>query len=374
MHRPHLTRRVAVGIATLALGAAAAVVAVPEAAHAATLQEITDFGDNPSHLRFFLYVPAKLQPKAPVLVVNHYCHGDATAMANGSQFDELAERYGYLAIYPQVTGRQDQCFDLASPGAIRHDGDTDPAGIRSMVAWTQAHYAVDPSRIFATGVSSGGMMTQELMGDYPDVFAAGAAFAGVPFGCFTIGTNIWSGWNSDCAQGKVTMSGRAWGDLVRAAYPGYQGRRPRLQLWHGVNDETVSYVTFGEAVKQWTDVLGLTAASSVDHPTSLDTRSVYRDATGAVLLETHSLAGTPHNLPVDAAAAIHFFGLDADPVPTSTAPTPTGTSPTPTATTPRPTTTRPTTAKKTTTKKRTSRKRTSTKARSCKNPRKCTRS
>ena len=33
-------------------------------------------------------------------------------------------------------------------------------------------------------ISSGGMMTNVLLGDYPDVFKAGAAFAGVPFACF----------------------------------------------------------------------------------------------------------------------------------------------------------------------------------------------
>jgi len=31
------------------------------------------------------------------------------------------------------------------------------------------------------------MMTQAMIGAYPDVFKAGAAFAGVPFGCFAQG-------------------------------------------------------------------------------------------------------------------------------------------------------------------------------------------
>lgn len=372
-------------VASLALAAGVLIGGAP--ARAAGLQEVTGFGYNPSGLRFFLYVPARVQPQAPLLVVNHYCHGDAAGMVNGSQFDELAEAYGYIAIYPQVTGRQDQCFDLASPGAIKHDGDSDPAGIRSMVAWTQQRHRIDASRIFATGVSSGGMMTQELMGTYPDVFAAGSSFAGVPFGCFTIGTNIWSGWNSDCAQGRITMTGKQWGDIVRAAHPGYTGPRPRLQLWHGAVDETVSYVNFGESVKQWTDVAGVPAApSSVDHPTAVDTRSVYRDSRGTVVLETHSLAGVGHGLPVDAAAAVHFFGLDSGPTPTTTA-TPTPTTSTPTTTTATPTTASPittspatskpttqrTTTKKKTTKKTTKRTTSRKPSPTCKNPRKCTR-
>ena len=51
-----------------------------------------------------------------------------------------------------------------------------------MVKYVESHYGGDPNRVYATGHSSGGMMTNVLLGAYPDVFKAGAAFAGVPFG------------------------------------------------------------------------------------------------------------------------------------------------------------------------------------------------
>ena len=92
-----------------------------------------------------------------------------------------------------------------------------------------------PDRIFATGASSGAMMTNVLLGDYPDVFTAGAAFVGVPFGCFA--TTDGSEWNSACANGQVIKTPQQWGDLVRNAYPGYTGARPRMQVWHGTNDD-----------------------------------------------------------------------------------------------------------------------------------------
>ena len=46
------------------------------------------------------------------------------------------------------------------------------------------------------------MMTNVMLGWYPDVFKAGAAFAGVPFACFS-GSNSW---NSDCAAGKIVKT------------------------------------------------------------------------------------------------------------------------------------------------------------------------
>ena len=66
-------------------------------------------------------------------------------------------------------------------------------------------------------------MTNVMLADYPDVFKAGAAFMGVPDHCFFTGTV--DGWNSACAQGQVSMTAQAWGDLARGADPGYSGAR-----------------------------------------------------------------------------------------------------------------------------------------------------
>jgi hypothetical protein len=84
------------------------------------------------------------------------------------------------------------------------------------------------------------------LGAYPDLFVAGAAFSGVPYGCFAGSSN----WNSPCADGKLVKTAAAWGDEARAGYPGYNGTRPRLQLWHGTADTTLYYQNFIEANKQ----------------------------------------------------------------------------------------------------------------------------
>ena len=53
----------------------------------------------------------------------------------------------------------------------------------------------DANRVYVAGHSSGGMMTNVLFGSYPDVFKAGAAYAGVPFACFAQGPVDSLGWN-----------------------------------------------------------------------------------------------------------------------------------------------------------------------------------
>ncbi|GIE28921.1 hypothetical protein Ait01nite_019660 [Actinoplanes italicus] len=314
--RPRL--KILLAAIVTSLMAALAAVSMPQPAAAAALTEVTGFGTNPSNLRMYVYVPDNLAPRPGLLVAVHYCTGTGPAFYSGSQFASLADRYGYIVIYPSVT-RSSQCFDVASPQALTRGGGSDPVGIKSMIDYVRARYPVDPDRIVATGVSSGAMMTNVLLGLYPDVFSAGSAFAGVPFGCFA--TTNGSEWNSDCANGLVTKTPQQWGDLVRNAYPGYTGRRPRMQTWHGTNDEILRYPNFGEQIDQWTNVHGLTQTPSSTVTQGGNTRTRYGGTGDTAPVEAISMNGVSHNLPVDAAAAVHFLGLDTTtPSPSSPAP------------------------------------------------------
>jgi poly(hydroxyalkanoate) depolymerase family esterase len=281
------------------------------AAPTAALTEITGFGANPSNLQMYLYVPDSVTANPAVVVAVHYCTGSGPAMYTNTEYASLADRYGFIVVYPSVT-RASKCFDVASPQALRRDGGSDPVGIKSMVDWVVRTYDADTDRIFATGISSGAMMTNVLLGDYPDVFAAGAAFAGVPFACFA--TTNGSEWNSDCANGTVIRTPQAWGDLVRGAHPGYTGPRPRMQLWHGTEDDVLRYPNFGEEIKQWTNVHGLTQTpAATDSPAPGWTRTRYGATGDRAPVEAISLQGVGHNLYASGmgARAITFFGLDS---------------------------------------------------------------
>ncbi|KAI0025426.1 Alpha/Beta hydrolase protein [Xylariomycetidae sp. FL0641] len=288
-------------LAGLALGAT-----LP--ANAASLRQIQeDFGPNPRNVSMFIYVPDQLAASPPILVNPHWCHGDAEAAYQGSQFATLADEYGFIVIYPDSPNTADKCWDVSSNDTLTHEGGGDSLGIVSMVRWTLDQYDGDPKRVFVTGISSGAMMTSVLMGAYPDVFAAGSALAGVPFGCFAgDGYGVWS---DACATGKITQSGADWAALVEAAYPGYDGWRPKMQIAHGTADETLNYTDFGEEVKQWTAVFGYSetpTSTTPDTPVEGWTRYVYGPDNW---FQAYSAAGVTHDIRNQEAEIMDWFDL-----------------------------------------------------------------
>jgi poly(hydroxyalkanoate) depolymerase family esterase len=179
-----------------------------------------------------------------------------------------------------------------------------------MVGHARRQYDGDPERVFVLGMSSGAMMTNVLLARYPELFAAGAAFAGVPFGGFA--TEERAGWDARCATGRVVRTPAQWGDLVRAARPGHQGRRPRVQLWHSTADDILSHRNLHEAVKQWTDVHGVGQRPVLtDQPQPGWRRTRYGDPGVRPPVEAVSVAHAPHNVLLDGMAhhTLAFFGL-----------------------------------------------------------------
>jgi len=285
---------------------------VASSASAATVQQINGFGNNPTGIGMYLYTPNNALSHPPILVGVHACHGKGTDVCRqGSPFAAQADKYGFLLICPSAVS-SDGCWDVHSSAVLTHGGGGDASGIISMVNYVIQDKNGDASRVFVAGHSSGGMMTNVLVGSYPDVFQAGAAFAGVPFACFAQGS-VSMGWNASCADGKVTMTGTQWGDLVRAAYPGFKGTRPRMQIWHGTADATVNFHNFSEQIKEWTNVLGVSETPSTTVNNAIQStwiRTRYVDNCGVVRIEAVQETGQPHNLVLDMADAVHFFGLD----------------------------------------------------------------
>ncbi|MFC8447956.1 PHB depolymerase family esterase [Kitasatospora sp. NPDC057223] len=302
------------GIAAVTcLAAGLSLQAAPPAA-AASLTQITNFGTNPTGLQMNLYVPNNVKANPPILLALHGCQGSGPYLYSSQDFASLADQYGFLVIYPS-TNPAGSCWDVSSDQALTRNGGSDPVGLMSMITYTEQHYGGNANAVYVTGQSSGAMMTNVMLADYPDVFKAGAAFMGVPYHCFSTGSV--RGWNSACAQGLLSMTPQQWGGLVRGTgYPGYSGPRPRVQLWHGTADTILSHNNLGEEIKQWTDVLGVSQTpSATDTPAANWTRTRYNNSAGTTQVEAYSIAGAGHELPVKgsamAAQAIHFMGLDA---------------------------------------------------------------
>jgi poly(hydroxyalkanoate) depolymerase family esterase len=312
-------------------------------ASAATLTQVTNFGSNPGGMLMYIYVPNNHPAHPAILLAMHQCGSSGPNFYSSTQFASLADQYGFIVIYPtaEQSAGFGNCFDTWSAAAKVRGGGSDPVSLDSMITYTEQNYGGDPSRVYATGASSGGMMVDEMLALYPDVFKAGAAYMGVPFGCFNNAADYPPG-SSSCTggSGKV-MTPQQWGDLVRNADPGYSGPRPPIQLWHGTADPLVPYGLLQQDIDQWTNVFGISQTpASTDTPVSGWTRTRYADSSGKVDVEAYSIAGAGHVLPETgmAAYAIHFFGLDSTSPSPSPTPTPTSTgspspSPSPTPTT-----------------------------------------
>lgn len=294
------------GLLTTMPAQAASVVAVNRATWGAS--------GVPDYVNMNIYVPDQLAEKPPIVVACHACSTSVSALFNSiSGIRAAADRNGFIIILPEATGRN--CWDVGSTKSLTHDGGGDTQAIAQMVKYTLTKYNGDPDRVYVLGGSSGAMMTQALLAVYPDIFRAGAARAGVPAGCWADGYDPSNQWSGNCAAGRTRKTAQQWGDQVRAMYPGYTGRRPRLQIFHGTADRTIDYNNQLEAIKEWTNVLGLSEApTSTDSTTTANgtnyDRQFWKNECGQTVFEAWSGRGGSHSMPYEHDAILAFFGLD----------------------------------------------------------------
>jgi len=112
---------------------------------------------------YHVHVPPQYDPKKPAPVVLAY-HG---AMTNGqimtvfSGLNKKADEAGFLAVYPNGNGSGKMML-VWNAGGIRDkatDEKLDDVGFTAKLLDDLATFAaVDPKRVYATGISNGGMM------------------------------------------------------------------------------------------------------------------------------------------------------------------------------------------------------------------------
>jgi feruloyl esterase len=250
-----------------------------------------------------VYLPDHLPAGAPLVVALHGCNQTAEAFDAGAGWSALAERFGFALLLPEqrTCNNANACFNWFLPGDARR-GRGEAGSIRNMVERLVVDKELDRERIFIAGFSAGGAMTSVLLATDPEIFAAGAIIAGLPFGG---ATNVRHAFDS-MVQGK-SRPGREWAYFVRRAST-HKGPWPRLSVWHGSADSTVQPMNAGEIIKQWTEVHGLTL-----YPTEASTsrgrqHRVWRGPDGAPLLESHSIPGMGHAVPVASGDTPRFYG------------------------------------------------------------------
>ncbi len=267
------------------------------------LVETREFGANPGDLRMFSFMPDSLQPAPGLVVVLHGCGQTAAGYDLGAGWSTLAKHYGFALLMPeqQPSNNANVCFNWFNPEDSRR-GSGEACSIRQMIARMVRDHQIDPHRIFVTGLSAGGAMTSVMLATYPEVFAAGAVIAGLPYG---VATNVRQALNG-MFQSPARPAGEL-GDLVRKA-SNHRGPWPKISVWHGSADRTVNPANANEIVKQWLDVHQLPSAPMSEGTVDGYPRQIWWNADGETTIESYTITDMAHGTPLGTADNDERYG------------------------------------------------------------------
>lgn len=186
------------------------------------------------------YVPSTYRAGTPLpLVVGlHGCTQTAADFRAATRFDDLAERRGFITVYPQQspTANLSRCWNWFS-AQNQARGQGEPSLVGGITDEVARRYSVDPRRTYVTGISAGGAMAVVMGATYPDRYAAIGVHAGCEFRGFPCGA---AGGPDPVAQG-----GLAYGAM------GAFARSVPVVVFQGDRDATVPPVNAEQVVQQW---------------------------------------------------------------------------------------------------------------------------
>ncbi len=133
---------------------------------------------------YLLHIPPQVQAEKPLplVLVFHGGGGRAQGQKEWAGFDAIADREGFLVVYPDGTGLFSRRLLTWNAGsccgyAMRNKVD-DVAFVVALLKDIAKKASVDPTRVYATGMSNGAMMSYRLAAEIPERIAAIAPVAG----------------------------------------------------------------------------------------------------------------------------------------------------------------------------------------------------
>jgi polyhydroxybutyrate depolymerase len=123
------------------------------------------------------YLPAQPETHAALLIVLHASigTGERARAAFGYDFDLLADRHGFIAVYPQgYRGHWNDC-KARGPFAAKRENVDDVGFLHALVDHLARDHNADRTRVYVTGISNGGGMVLRLALQTPDFARAYAA-------------------------------------------------------------------------------------------------------------------------------------------------------------------------------------------------------
>jgi poly(hydroxyalkanoate) depolymerase family esterase len=257
--------------------------------------------------RALVHSPADVEPQTavPLVCMLHGCTQDAVSFAAATLMNEAADRYGFVAVYPQQDrgDNPQNCWNWFLP-EHQARGAGEPASIVAIIRelmGTTSRWTIDNRRVFVAGMSAGGAMAAILAAVYPDLFAAVAVHSGLSY---RSASGLGAAFDA-MARGGENPTGQA-----RAAHAaiGDLARPVPSMVVHGSADPTVAPVNADQVLQQSMTANRLAAPEICDldiaRPTTTSraqvndghayTRSRWTDRRGALMHELMKVDGLGH--------------------------------------------------------------------------------
>ncbi len=237
--------------------------------HTAWIEETSTVNSSWVFNRTFkYYIPTSFTNSTEVSLLFSF-HGlgnNAEGQIDLTKFDALAEQEGFIAVFPNSTALDSMDPRWSSwnttlnplPGSnimwncgaiegipiapLQYGAGVDDAGfVADMVDWFEAHYAINASRIYATGMSNGAMFSYYL------AFNLSGVFAGI--GPVTGPMDLNLGWNATTPAPTTVIVIRSPNDPI-IPEAGQTGPAPYYMT------NNYSYST-NDTIKYWCEVNGI---------------------------------------------------------------------------------------------------------------------
>ncbi len=132
---------------------------------------------------FNFHIPLGYDPArpCPVVIVLHGAFSTAREMEQGSGWSQLADREGFMVIYPEgigILGYLQHWNAGHCCGKAAKDQWDDVAFLDAVIQEMGRHYAIDRQRVYMVGLSNGGMLAYRYAAERSGTLAAVAAVAG----------------------------------------------------------------------------------------------------------------------------------------------------------------------------------------------------
>ncbi|NOX55045.1 MAG: hypothetical protein GXP27_11540, partial [Planctomycetes bacterium] len=117
----------------------------------------------------------------PVILIFHGGGSNARQMVRFCGLNEKADQAGFLAVYPNGTGRRERMLTWNAGnccGYARWHNVDDVKFVRVLLKDLGKIAKIDPKRVYATGMSNGGMMAYRLASELSEMIAAIAPVSG----------------------------------------------------------------------------------------------------------------------------------------------------------------------------------------------------